>query len=97
MNDAETTSAVQRIRQARERDARIRELRRAVAAGLAGIVVTQAGQLCSGGREPIALGARAYEDADGWVFCPLHIPEPAPGRNGARIEYDRGALPETAC
>jgi hypothetical protein len=59
------------------REAKITELRRAVAAGLAGILVTRDGQLCSGGREPVERGARAYEDAGGWVWCPLHIPEPA--------------------
>ena len=36
-------------------------------------VVTRHDQLCSGGREPIEHGARAYEDAGGWVWCPAHM------------------------
>lgn len=58
------------------RDARIRTLRRIVAAGMAGIVVTRHGQLCSGGREPIPYGTHAAEDAAGWIYCLEHIPEP---------------------
>jgi hypothetical protein len=42
-------------------------------AGYTGVSVNEQGKRCCGGGEPLPVPSVAWEDADGWLWCRMHL------------------------